>query len=107
MLLEERLNACQDQMDLMYNASPIADLVIKIEKLVTSCHKLELATGTLLDKQAIVQFGSELVALISEEIADTVVLTRLSDKIADCVARTCSLDPTNAAQETDSILPTA
>lgn len=64
LLMEERLNRCQDAQDLILQSAPIADLVMKIEKVVASCHKLEGSMGQLLDKQAILQFAQQVIAII-------------------------------------------
>lgn len=95
LLMEERLNQCKDNMDLIYQSGPISDLVLKIERVVTSCNKLELSTGGLLDKQAIMQFGSEIISVLSNEIKDEVLLARISERLYDTIARTIS------AQEDD------
>jgi len=88
MVLEERLNQMQDAQDLIFNAGPIAMMVDKIERVVSSCHKLEAATGQLLDKQAILQFATQLITIISEEISDEEALSRLSDKVTNLIMGT-------------------
>lgn len=90
MTLEERLNQCKDSMDLIYQSGPISDLVIKIDKLVLSCHKIEYATGQLLDKQAILQFGTELVTILASEVKDEDILARLSNRITELIGRSFS-----------------
>lgn len=70
MVLETRLNQCKDDMDLMLHSAPIADLVMKIDKVVSSCHKLEGSLGELLDKTAILQFANEMITLISDILRD-------------------------------------
>jgi len=105
MMLEERLEQCKDSMDLIYSSGPISDLVSKIERTVVSCNKLELVSGALLDKQAIMQFGSELVALLGVEIKDEALLARLSEKIYATISRTLSCDEeesTGSPEVTDS-----
>lgn len=92
MIMEERLNQCRDNMDLIYQSGPIGDLVLKIEKVVVSCHKLELATGSLLDKQAIMQFGSELISIISKTVTDEAALARISGAIYDTITRTVAYE---------------
>jgi hypothetical protein len=92
MIMEERLNQCKDNMDLIYQSGPISDLVLKIERVVTSCHKLELSSGSLLDKQAIMQFGSELISLLSEEVKDETSLARISEKIYATITRTIACE---------------
>ena len=69
-LLEERLERTTDVQDLLLQSGPISDLVMKIEKVVTSCHKLEDRMGQHLDKAAILQLASRFVRVISEELED-------------------------------------
>src|SRR5581483_8719356 len=64
MLLEEIVLSCKDNTDLIVNSGKIGDLVLKIEKLVVSCHKLELQSGLLLDKTAIINFANTLNEII-------------------------------------------
>jgi len=108
MIMEERLNQCRDTMDLIYQSGPISDLVLKIEKVVTSCHKLELSAGSLLDKQAIMQFGSEMISLISATIKDEVQLAQISEAIYATIARTIDpSDSTEGSEESSGVGPTA
>ncbi len=68
LLMEERLNKCADATDLILQSGPISDLVMKIEKVVASCHKLEGSMGMLLDKQAILQFAQTVIGIIAAEL---------------------------------------
>lgn len=81
MLMEERLNACQEPMDLILQSGPISDLVMKIENVVSSCHKLEKSFGQLLDKQAVLNFASNVIGIISELVPDEKVIAEISDRI--------------------------
>lgn len=67
-LMEETLNKCHSDMELILQSGRIADLAMKIEKLVSSCHKLEGSMGKLMDKSAILQFAAEIVEIISKEL---------------------------------------
>ena len=87
MLMEERLNQCQSDMDLILNSGHISDMVMKIEKLVGSCHKLEGSLGQLLDKQAILTFASEVINVITSNIEDTVKIDTISSEILGIVGR--------------------
>jgi hypothetical protein len=80
-LMEERLNQCKTDVDLMINAGVIGDLTMKIEKLVTSCHKLEGSMGELLDKQALIQFANEMISIIGEEVKDPEVVDKIASKL--------------------------
>lgn len=81
MTLEEQLNRCIDPLDLVLHAAAISDLVLKIEKLVSSCHRLENSMGLLLDKSALLQFASEVISIIQTEISDPTILSSIANKI--------------------------
>lgn len=87
MLMEERLNHCKDDMDLILHSGPISDLVMKIDKLVNSCHKLEGSLGQLLDKQAILTFASEVITVITDNLDDPVKIDAISNGIMEIVGR--------------------
>ena len=92
LMMEERLNQCSSAHDLIMQSHTISDLVLKIDKVVTSCHKLELNMGALLDKQDIILFGTELINIISSEIDDEELLASLANKITEAVARATSIE---------------
>jgi hypothetical protein len=81
LLLETYINKADSPHDLIMMSGPISDLVLKIEKLVSSCHRLESSLGHLLDKQAIVHFASIVINIISENIDDEDKMSRISDGI--------------------------
>lgn len=81
MMLETRLNKCNDEMDLLLHSGPISDMVLKIDRLVNSCHKLEGSMGQLLDKTAILQFANVVIDIISDEITDETVVNKIADRI--------------------------
>lgn len=70
LLLEERLATCETPTDLMLHSPVINDSLLKIEKLVSSAHRLESNLGELLDKSAVVQLTGELVEIISSALQD-------------------------------------
>lgn len=86
MVLEERLNKCHDDEELLLSSNVIGDLVLKIEKLVTSCHKLEASMGQLLDRQQIIQFGEAVVKVVADHVQDPAILALIAgaiDRITD------------------------
>lgn len=97
MALETRLNQCTDESDFIMQSGPISDLVMKIERLVSSCHKLEGAMGNLLDKQAILQFANELITLVNTVVSEALqaqpdvkdtIINRLANGILTLVGTT-------------------
>lgn len=86
-LLEENLNRCQSAMDIVLYSGKISDLVIKIEKLVASCHRLEQSTGMLLDKSAVINLTNNVITIIGNNIKDDSILSTISDQILDAVLK--------------------
>ena len=84
-LLEGVMDQCKDQSDLLMYSNKISDLAIKIEKLVSSCHRLEAATGMLLDKGAALRIATEIVNIVGSHIEDPLILETIAQQIADCV----------------------
>ena len=70
MTLEILLNKCESTTQLLAFSNQIGDLVMKINTLVTSCHRLEGSMGELLDKQTILHFASRLLDVINDEIPE-------------------------------------
>ena len=64
-LLEERLSFVNSPAELILVSGPISDLVMKVERVVTSCHKLEERMGHHLDKAAIIQLVGQITTIIS------------------------------------------
>lgn len=80
-MLEELVNSCKTSLDLMLNTNKISDLVVKIEKLVSSCHRLEQSTGMLLDKQSALHLASIIVNIISEHVEDGDAIDKIANQI--------------------------
>ena len=54
---------------------------MKIDKVVTSCHKLEKNLGLHMDKSAILQFGAEVIQLITKEVKNKDEIKAVADGI--------------------------
>lgn len=78
MLLEEMLNNCKDSTDLLLYTHRISDLVLKVERLVTSCDKLENKMGLLLSKDSILQLAATYVQIINNHVIDPDVIEKIS-----------------------------
>jgi hypothetical protein len=87
MMLEKQLNACTDATDLILKSHLISDLVVKIEKLVKSCHNLESSLGGLMDKQAILTFAAGVVEIIGGIVEDEDQLEQISSGVLNLVGK--------------------
>jgi len=83
LLLEEKINRCQDEHDIILMAGPLSDLIMKVEKVVTSCDRLESRLGNFLDKNAILQFAQTVVLIISKYVPNEDDLEKISSEISE------------------------
>jgi len=80
-LIEEKINSCADNFELMMASGPLSDLIMKVEKVVVSCNRLESRLGNLLDRTKISQFANIIVQIIGDNISDESTLETISDEI--------------------------
>ena len=64
------MNRANTDAELVMMAGPISDLVMKIEKLVSSCQRLENSLGNLLDKQQMKNIATQLLNVLTEKVND-------------------------------------
>ncbi len=97
MLLEETVNKCQNDTDLLIYSTKISDLVVKIQKLVESCHKLELSSGELLDKSTIMYLGDVIINIVGE-VCPPDKIQEVANRIMDSVANINTLQQVGNAE---------
>ena len=85
--LEERLNRCENETDLILQSQAISYMVMNIERVVSSCHKLEGSMGHLLDKQAVLQFAQVVIGIITKVLSDEDQINLIADEILQTVGR--------------------
>lgn len=82
MLIEQRLNGCLTELDLMAAAGPLADLIMKVEKLISSSTRMEEKLGLMLDQQQAMQLIDEIINIISDHV-DESTLAEIADQIVE------------------------
>lgn len=80
-ILEEMLNQCKDSTDLLLFSQRMSDLVMKIEKLVSSCDRLENRMGLLLNKDSVLQLAATYVQIINTYVQDPNVIEQISEEM--------------------------
>ena len=80
-VMETMLNQCKDATELMLYSSRISDLVMKIEKLVTSTDKLEGKMGLLISKDSVLQLAAVYVGIIADHVEDPETMDEISMKM--------------------------
>lgn len=86
-VMEELINKCNAPVDLLQMAPQIGDTALKIERLVTSCHKLDKSMGQFLDKSDIMQLGSEIATIISGYVEKDEAIDDIMGQIGEIIER--------------------
>lgn len=94
--LEHVVIQCQTPTDLMIHSAKIGDLVSKIDKVVTSCSRLEVTSSNILDKSAALSLAASLVEIISQHVPED-----KTDLISEAIISTIM----NLGAETPELMP--
>lgn len=86
MLTETILSMCEKPQDLMLYSGKIGDLVMKTEKLVRSCDRLESSMGMLLDRAGALVLAGQIVEIISKHVTDPIQVDQISTGIIDAIS---------------------
>ena len=81
MLLENVLTQCKTGTELLFFSAKISDLVGRIEKVVTSCNRIEASSGMLLDKSAALHLAAQMVDIIGAHVDDAEAVNAISQQI--------------------------
>jgi hypothetical protein len=81
MMLEGKLNSFQNESEMLLQAGAISELVLKIEKLVTSCHKLEKDMGVTVEKVQLINLAEQIVGIINRNVEDKAIVENIVNEI--------------------------
>ncbi len=81
MLMETRLNMIQDDSDMMLQSQSISNLTIQLEKLVSSCNKIDLQLESIITEDHAIQWMAEISDIIAEYVKDSEIRALIADKI--------------------------
>ena len=80
-LIEEKINRCDTELDMILMSGPLSDLVMKVEKVVSSCNRLDSKLGEHLDKTKILQYAQMIVQIIAKYVDDDKVIEAINEDI--------------------------
>ena len=84
-MLESKLNKCEDDQQLMLYAPFISDLIVKITKAVDSAARLEQLLGKVLSEDQAMGLISEIMTVITNSINDPAIFEEIANGIEACV----------------------
>lgn len=87
MVLESKLNMFENPNEMILQSGAISDLVLKIEKVVTSCNKLEKDMDVTLERSVVLNLADSIVAIIGRNVEDKVVIEAIVREIGELFAR--------------------
>lgn len=87
MLIEEKLNSCNDKLTLTVQAPAISEMLMKLQKLVAQCHRLDLSLGKTLDEAQLIRICDAIAEVISRHVEDANILDKISEEISSEIAR--------------------
>jgi hypothetical protein len=89
-LVERRLNMIESNADLLAAVGQVNSLFLTLEKLISSCHRLETSLGTLLSRASLLDLARGIVGIIMDELEGIddyeEIIDRISEKIIAQVA---------------------
>ena len=95
MMLEEKLNGIESTSEMILQSGAISDLIIKIEKIVTSCHKLEKDMDVTLDRTVVLNLADTIVAIISKHVEDKEAITDIVRELGEMFSKEVAKNPTD------------
>lgn len=82
-IVERRLNMIESNADFLNAISTVNSLFITLEKLISSCHRLEVNLGNLLSKAALLDLAKEMVEILMNELEHVDGYEELVDRIGE------------------------
>lgn len=89
-LVEKRLNMIQNDAEFLAAMPAVQSAMGTIEKLVVSCHNMEVKLDNLLGKSALMNVANQIIEIISKELelvpGRNEIVDRIADKIVEVVS---------------------
>lgn len=91
MMLEAIWNRISSPDELLMMSSKIADIILKIEKLVVSCSRLEVTSGTMLDRATVLNLATVIVNIVAKYVPEEDTLDNIGNEISDAIMSTSAM----------------
>jgi len=92
-MVTQKWEACKDDQGnpsaakLMLASGAITGMLVQLGKLVESCHKIEAATGFLVDKTDLMRVMGTILQILGEEVKDPEVFGQISKRLMDTISK--------------------
>jgi hypothetical protein len=89
-MIERRLNLVESNADFLNACGTVNTYLLTLERLISSCHRLEVNLGNLLSKAAILDLAKDIVSILMEELQEVPgfeeIVDRISERIITAIA---------------------
>jgi hypothetical protein len=85
LLLTKIIGNCQTENDLLLRSSTISEMVMKIDKLVGSCDRLDKSMGKMVNKQQLTEFGQVVIVLVAKYLPNPELLRVFADEMTEAI----------------------
>ncbi len=86
-MIENIYNDCAGESDkLMLYSGRLSDLIVKCEKLVNTCNRIEMKADMFLNETLALQFSYMIIEIIKTHIKDTETIKQISEEIPKALA---------------------
>lgn len=99
MMLEEILLQCKDANDLICYSQQISVLAGQIERLVTSCHRMEEKTGSLFSRNEIAVMFDMFIRTVTDAVKDPEIIETIALEIDGQLCRLLNISPSNESEQ--------
>jgi len=82
-MIEKRLNLVESNADFLNACGTVNTYLLTLERLITSCHRLEVNLGNLLSKAAILDLAKEIVSILMDELQEVPNYEEIVDQISE------------------------
>lgn len=109
-MIEKRWNLVRNDGDLLQACGPLNTMLQNMERLVTSCHKIEQNLGLLLARQAIMSLARQMVEVIIDELEGIddyeAIVDRITARLIDLIGGAANQTP-GTPGTTITVLPSS
>ena len=89
MLIERRYNSINSEGELLAACGPLNQMLLTMERLINSTHRIETNLGELLQRHAVMALAKEMVRIVIDELADIedyeIIVDRITQRLIDTI----------------------
>jgi len=86
-IIQERIEACESNTDLIINSGPLSDLVMKCATLVNQLQTMETKLGTMLHANQAIQFAAEILEVVGRHVDNAETQEAIANEIEAALQR--------------------